>query len=167
MMMAAKNKNQSGQALIELIVFLPLMFGLYAMISGFANAINGSINQQKVTRGYLYYRLQNNSHFPKPSAVSPNWEKFSMQIMGWRENFINGKQPVMPCYKVSLPMTPTSRDTCEASYTDESTQFIRVGTVVGLCGATYQRVGSTIYHVPDGTNGDYRGLVDASACTNQ
>ena len=60
--------NQTGQALIELIIFLPLMFMFYSMISGFANAINASINQQKVARAYFYYKVQNNSTIPKPSA---------------------------------------------------------------------------------------------------
>ena len=63
-----KRSHQKGQALIELIIFLPLMFMFYSMISGFANAINGSINQQKIARSYFYYRLQNNSTIPKPDA---------------------------------------------------------------------------------------------------
>jgi hypothetical protein len=164
-MTTAVNKNESGQALVELIVFLPLMFGLYAMISGFAGAINGSINQQKITRAYLYYRLQNNSYFPKPSsAADTNWTRFSMYFIGWRQRFGDGKTPVAPCYKISLPMTKVN-DNCDAEYSAETTQFIRVGTVVGVCGASYLLDSGGYYHVPDGGGGDFRGLIDSSACT--
>ena len=52
--MAAK---QQGQALVEFIIFLPFMLMMYTVVITLGDAINGSINQQKATRAYFYYRL--------------------------------------------------------------------------------------------------------------
>jgi hypothetical protein len=68
--MFRKKLDQRGQALIELIIFLPLIFTLYGLIGGFANAINGSINQQKITRSYFYFRAQNSSNLVGPQIIN-------------------------------------------------------------------------------------------------
>jgi hypothetical protein len=169
MIMAVKKKPaQSGQALIELIIFLPLMFALYGMISGFANAINGSINQQKVTRAYFYFRVQNSSMVPKPNLSEVNnWNKFGMFYVGWADHFV-GKLPVMPCYKVSIPLPSNGvEEDCEKDYDSESTQYIRVGTAYGICGATFQKSPSdgTYFLVPDMDGSVYQELLDVSSCT--
>jgi hypothetical protein len=166
-MTVAKMKNkQKGQALIELIIFLPIMFMLYSLISGFANAINGSINQQKVTRAYFYYRAQNNSTIPKPDVgrIFINWSKFGMFFIGWKEYFSSGDLPMLPCYKVSIPMKATATDKCEEKYTKTTSQYIRVGTVYGMCGATFERQAAGIVYSPDYSGGSYRAVVDPSAC---
>ena len=108
-----KNKER-GQALIELIVFLPLMITLYSVIAGFASSINGSINQQKVTRAYFYYRIQNNSNIPGPKSGDwEAWSQFGMFYIGWKERFEGDSQPVMPCYKVSIPFKDEPTDKCD------------------------------------------------------
>jgi hypothetical protein len=159
--------NQKGQALIELVIFLPLMFMFYSMISGFANAINGSINQQKIARSYFYYRIQNNSNMPKPSwdPGDPiyNWGQFGMFFIGWKDYFVDRK-PVAPCYRLTIPLQAGSSDTCEERYNTPTTQFIRVQTAYGACGATYQRIDREFYHVPDFTGGTYSTLIDRSGC---
>ncbi len=168
-MVADMMKSQKGQALIELIIFLPLMFMFYAMISGFANSINASINQQKITRGYFYYRVQNNSTMPKPSLNDgntyshENWGTFGMFFIGYKDYFINSK-PVAPCYKISVPLQAAGNDKCEEPYTQPTTQFIRVQTVYGICGATYNRNGQYVLPVPDFLGGDYATLTNAGGC---
>jgi hypothetical protein len=163
--MTKKIFNSQGQALIELIIFLPLMFILYSVITGFANAINGSINQQKVTRGYFYFRVQNNSTIPKPQAIpTGKFTQFGSYIVGWKDYF-QGEQPVMPCYKVTIPMKGSSEDTCEKSYAEEKSQYIRVGTVYGVCGATYARSGQGVYQIPDEINQNFTSTVDPSSCS--
>lgn len=166
-----RNKNtQKGQALIELIIFLPLMFMFYSMISGFANAINGSINQQKIARAYFYYRVQNNSTIPKPSRddngayAHESWKQFGMFFIGWRDYFIDNK-PVAPCYKLTVPLQAASSDKCEERYTTTTTQFIRVQTVYGVCGATYSKVNSDVVAVPDFPGGDFSTLTNVGGCT--
>lgn len=171
MMMAVKDmrklkSDQKGQALIELIVFLPLMFTLYSVISGFAGSINGSINQQKITRAYFYYRAQNNSTIPKPDEdqVYKSWGRFGMFYIGWKDYFKNQVTPVMPCYRVSIPLKAAPSDACESTYTDDSTLYVRVGTVYGICGATFRQVGNLTYFVPDADGMSYKELVDPGSC---
>jgi hypothetical protein len=161
-------KNQKGQALIELIIFLPLMFMFYAMISGFANSINASINQQKITRAYFYYRVQNNSTMPKPNPTGSgyshqSWGTFGIFFIGWKDYFVNSK-PIAPCYKISVPLQASGTDKCEETYTQPTTQFIRVQTVYGICGATYQNTGQFVLPVPDYPGGDFSTLTNAGGC---
>ena len=168
-----RKNNQQGQALIELIIFLPIMFVFYSMISGFANAINASINQQKVTRAYFYYRVQNNSTIPKPSTLNPTWTQFGMFFIGWKDYFQgaggsgeSGK-PVAPCYRVSVPLASGPTDVCEAEYTTPSTMFIRVQTVYGVCGGTYAVLDGKVSPVPDFSGSDYLPLVTRGGCLIQ
>src|SRR6476661_10177366 len=120
-------KNEKGQALIELIVFLPLMITLYSVIGGLASSINGSINQQKVTRAYFYYRIQNNSTIPSPKAGDWNtWKKFGMFFIGWKDYFQDSSTPVMPCYKINIPFKNSPQDKCEDSYSEQKTLWVRV-----------------------------------------
>ncbi len=159
------SKNQKGQALVELIIFLPLMFVFYSMISGFANAINGSINQQKFTRSYFYYRLQNNSTIPKPTgAVENGWQTFGMFFIGWRDRF-DGNKPVAPCYQLTIPLSANQDDKCEDKYTNPSTMFIRVETVYGVCGGTYENLGNKDFALlPDYFNRPFQTTTSDSSC---
>jgi hypothetical protein len=171
MMMAAKMKknnpnHQSGQALIELIIFLPFLFILYGVVSGFAHSINGSINQQKITRAYFYYRVQNNSYIPKPDSDNQhlNWSSFGMFFIGWKDFFQGQDSPVMPCYKITIPMQGSNgNEKCEDRYNQSTTGWIRVGTVYGMCGATYGVSQSSVLHFPD--NGtDFSRLTNYFGC---
>lgn len=170
MIMAAKKKSdQSGQALIELIIFLPLMFGIYGMIRGFANAINGSINQQKVTRSYYYFRIQNNSMVPRPLMEhAQSWSKFGMSFVGWADH-LDGVSPIATCYQITIPMTPSATDRCQTSYSTETTSHIRVGTAYGICGATFAVDGESrhFYQVPDSLSSSFEMLLDFNSCTIQ
>ena len=147
-----KIKNQKGQSLIEFVLFLPFMLMLYSVIINVSSAISASLNQQKVTRTYFYYNMQNNSTIPKPirgSDPSDGWTSFGMQIMGWNTHRINDR-PVMACFKFNIPLGAAEADNCEDSYTGTSTQYIRVGTVYGVCGATYKNQGGGKIRVPSG-----------------
>ncbi len=163
-----EDNKEKGQALLELIVFLPLMFTIYALITGFANAIFGSINQQKATRAYFYYRVQNNSTIPRRPDPGSTWSKYGVYFVGWREKLVS-EQPMSPCYKVTIPVAAASQDTCDEEYTssDErpSTQFMRVGTVYGFCGATYVRGNNIIFQVPHRADLNYTELLERDSCT--
>ncbi len=165
-----KIKNQRGQALIELIIFLPLMFMFYSMISGFANAINASINQQKSTRAYFYYRVQNNSTIPKPDKAKTfaGWKNFGNFFIGWKDYFETGEdesgRPVAPCYRLTVPLAASGDDKCEGEYSKTSTLFIRVQTVYGVCGATYERHDTVVQPVPDFSGGDFGSLINRTGC---
>lgn len=162
-----KKRVQKGQALIELIIFLPIMITVYSVVSGFANSINGAINQQKITRSYFYNRLQNNSHFPGPNLVGDtkqNWTVFSVFYIGWKESFMGGALPVMPCYKVSIPFKNSPQDKCDEGYAQKNTLWIRVGTVYGVCGTTYLNTGDNVFYVPDLRGTSFNTLTDRGSC---
>ncbi len=137
-------KQEGGQALIELIVFLPFMLMMYTVVVSLGDAIHSSINQQKITRAYFYYRLQNNSQISKPQRgdggglINASWRQFGHYFIGWSD-YLNADNPVAPCFKLNLPFAPGAGDTCDSSYTTQTTQFVRVATVYGLCGATINK----------------------------
>lgn len=135
-------KNQKGQSLIEFVLFLPFMLMIYSVIINVSGAINASLNQQKVTRAYFYYTLQNNSMFPGPSREggdpTASWSYFGMRMLGWSTQLIDNK-PVAPCFKFNISLGESDGDVCEEAYSGKSTQYIRVGTVYGACGATFEQ----------------------------
>lgn len=143
-------KDNKGQSILEFLVFLPLFLTLMGLIVGLGNSINGSINQQKAVRGYFFYINQNNSMVPRPdyqSNAHAGWRAFGMFFIGWAERLQNDTSPVAPCYK--LPIAVDSSDSvCENSYSERTTQLIRVGSVFGLCGATYFNSGNHVYLAP-------------------
>jgi hypothetical protein len=160
-------KKEEGQALIEFIIFLPFMVMIYGIVLILGNAINGSINQQKVTRGYFYYRLQNNSYITKPSAgaerIEGTWTQYGHFFIGWAD-YLESESPVAPCYKMVLPLFGQNPlDTCERKYTEPKTQNIRIGTVYGLCGVTYFINNNVIAAGPTPQSG-VEGVVNGSGC---
>lgn len=146
------NKNQEGQALIELILFLPFMLMMYTVVVSLGDSIYASINQQKITRAYFYHRMQNNAQISKPqrggggSLINSNWSQFGHFFVGWAD-YLNSDNPVAPCFKLNLPFAPGAGDNCDSSYTNLTTQFVRVATVYGVCGATMGK--------SDDSTGDY------------
>ncbi len=159
-----KNNDQNGQALIELIIFLPLMVTLYSVVGGFASSINGSINQQKIVRSYFYYRIQNNSTIPGPKSGDwDTWRQFGMFFIGWKDYFKDESTPVMPCYNVKVPFKNDVKDLCEDAYKDTKTLWVRVGTVYGVCGGTYVNQNNIVTPAPDGEIG-YASLIDKGSC---
>ncbi|MEX0798898.1 MAG: hypothetical protein WD025_05610 [Bacteriovoracaceae bacterium] len=156
-------KTQKGQALIEFILFFPFLLMMYSVSLSIANSINASINQQKVTRGYFYFRLQNNSTLPTPFRGEPpnNWTRFGHQINLWGEKLLDDK-PLAACFKFNVPLGEAQDDTCENSYSNRTTQYIRVGTVYGVCGATYVKTQTEVVRLPNFFNGVAPGQVVAA-----
>jgi hypothetical protein len=146
MIMAAKSNkilSQKGQGLVEFLLFLPFMLMMYSVILTISNAMNASINQQKIARGFFYYSVQNNSMMPIPSRKgeepSSSWRYFGTQVIGWADSFDGeSSNPIAPCFKLRLPLGTGEDDACEEGYTDPTTQFIRVSSVYGVCGATME-----------------------------
>jgi hypothetical protein len=137
-------KKDSGQALVEFILFLPLMLIMYTSVVTLGNSINGSINQQKVARGYLFSRLLNNSTSPKPTSRDQsfkNWNSFGMFFIGYAEKK-QGNQPISACYALKLPIE-TSETQC-LKYNRSSTTFVRVETAFGICGGTYVKSNNSV-----------------------
>lgn len=163
--MGAKGAEQRGQALVEFIIFLPFMLMLYTVVVMLADAINGSINQQKASRGYFYLRVQNSAAVSRPfqpggdKSIYQNWTTFGQFFVGWAD-YLEGVQPVYPCYRLNLPFGGAQTDACAEAYQQKTTQFIRVGTVYGICGATYARSNNLDYAEQPITGGVSANLLD-------
>jgi hypothetical protein len=141
-----KINNESGQAIFEFLLFLPLMLVLYSITLTFYSSINGSINQQKVVRGYFYNIIQNNSQVPTKEVLRDIQSKegvtrVGMSTNGWKTDFINQSTPLAPCYKILSLSSATSQEKCDpGNKTGDSTQFVRVKTVYGICGSTFSSI---------------------------
>ncbi len=140
--------NNKGQSIFEFVIFLPLMVALYMIVLNFGSAINGSINQQKIARAYFFSKAKGNSMLPRADdLVGKNWDSVGMFFIGWSEKLQGGAigNPIAPCYKIKNLVAPTAIESCEHAYTGDSTQYIRVRTVFGLCTTTYQSRGGAFW----------------------
>ncbi|MBY0516136.1 MAG: pilus assembly protein [Bacteriovoracaceae bacterium] len=161
--------NQKGQALVEFIIFLPFMVMMYTVVVSLGDAIHGSINQQKATRAYFYFRMQNNSQISKPqrdggSLLNNSWNSFGHFFIGWANELQNGANPLAPCYRLNLPFAAAAGDSCDQTYTDVTTQFIRVETVYGACGATFRRSGAPNDFVELPSGSSIESAIDEGSC---
>jgi len=150
--------SQRGQALIEFIIFLPFMLMMYTVVVSLGDAIYGSINQQKSARAYFYYRLQNNAQISKPqrsggNLINQNWNVFGHFFIGWSD-YLQGNSPYSPCYKVNLPIAAAAGDKCDQPYSTVTTQYIRVTTAYGACGATFRKDSNQFFELPAGSQSD-------------
>jgi hypothetical protein len=143
-----KIKCEKGQAIFEFIVFLPFFLILLAILITMGGAINGSINQQKSTRGYFYHLVKNNSNLPPREDLDPLNGVISatgMYSIGWRDQSIGGT-PIGPCYKIlSFAMGGKSAaENCndKINTAEQISSFIKVFSVYGVCSASYAVGGS-------------------------
>jgi hypothetical protein len=159
-------KNEDGQAIIEMVIFFPLLTLLFFYFLNVTASINGAINQQKITRSYFFARLKNNSMYPYAHDIRPStWSYLGMSFIGWSEKFNSSDEPLLPCYTAKVPFFSTQETSCTAQYNGNFTNYIRVGTVFGMCGATYQMGGGGQYL--RGIVKDPKDVASWEACTIQ
>ena len=138
--------DERGQAVFEFIAFVPFLIILIHIFISISGAINGSINQQKAVRGYYYNIIKWSSHFPKLDDLNNGRYKTFNQIsfftIGWKEK-LKGDRPVAPCYLLQS-FLGENIDTCEdpTEINDGKSQFVRVYTAYGVCGANYLNQGT-------------------------
>jgi hypothetical protein len=136
-------KNQKGQAIFEMILFLPFLLFLYTIYYTAGNSISGSINQQKAVRGYLYNLIKGNSYIVNlnelKSFSGAGLKKVGFNSVGWNEKLEGGKNSFAPCFKFSSLLKNGSTEECDSSEREEedSSRFIRLFTYYGVCGPTY------------------------------
>lgn len=142
----SKSNSESGQALFELIVFLPLLIFMLTIIFTVGNSINASINQVKATRRYFFYLAKGNSRLPDRGDLndlqSNGIRSASMSSVGWRESFDGGAaataKSYASCYKINTLFAVDTNDECKKpSIEDQKTQFIRIYTAFGICGEEF------------------------------
>lgn len=169
----SKNKitveNEEGQAVFELILFMPFFIFFTTVMFTVGNAINASINQQKVTRRYFYYLAKGNSRIPDIEDLQ-RWNDgglsaVGMSGLGWRERQEGGANgnPVANCYKFNTIFANDYDEDCEEPDVNEGkTQFIRIYTYYGICGLNYRSSPFSNALAPD-----YTSPFNAGACTNK
>lgn len=159
--------SEDGQGLVEFFFFLPFMLMMYSVCLSLASSINSSINQQKVTRGYFYYIMQNNSMIPTPrrdgERPENSWNNFGMHINVWGEEYLQGTDtPKATCFRFNVPLGLAEQDSCEKAYRERTTQFIRVSTAYGVCGATYNNQNGRFMRYPNPLS--TIGVISAFSC---
>lgn len=150
--MAVKN-NQKGQALFELIIFLPLFLYMVKVLFDYGDAINNSINQLKVVRGYYFYTISNDSNAPNrlfsktfyDRGISGNQALLSLDAYSWSlQSTVGDVRPIGSCVKVSgfLGGENNTDECASPNVVEEKTQFIRAYSAFGVCTGTWINVGS-------------------------
>ena len=145
--------DKKGQAIFEFLVFIPFIVIMLQVFINVGGAINGSINQQKVLRGYFYYTLKGNPFYPHLDDLNRSagsFQTMSFLAMGWANELEGGQFPVAPCY-ILESFFGDPIDSCKnLEKRDESlSQFIRVYTMYGLCGPSYSLENNTWLYRPD------------------
>ncbi|EQC43484.1 hypothetical protein [Bacteriovorax sp. Seq25_V] len=137
-------ENEEGQAMFELVLFVPIMVYLGGLIMNFGNSINASINQQKATRGYSYYLLNGNSNGLADRELKqlPNLSIVSNNIIGWRfQEEGNGSISFGSFYRLpNVPFAGSDAEDCLEKYSENQTSCIKIFTLYGVCGETYARM---------------------------
>ena len=140
---SSKLLDQKGQALFEMILFLPFMLFLVTIYYTCGNAINGSINQQKATRGYFYALVRNNAFLNSFSDLdelkSGGLNSIGFSAIGWRDHGVE-QEAYAPCFKFSSILNNGSTEDCNGKSPDAadgSSRYVRVYTFYGVCGASY------------------------------
>lgn len=141
-------RQEDGQAIFELLIFLPFLIFMLTSLHSIGNAINGSINQQKSTRGYFYFGHRGDSKLPtNPKLINHSIltvRTFGFAAIGWREKPGAGAgsdTSFATCYQITTPLGKQSNATCDEPKISESTaEFIRVYTFYGVCSADYSKM---------------------------
>ncbi|MCO4795512.1 MAG: hypothetical protein KC493_17465 [Bacteriovoracaceae bacterium] len=136
-----KIEDEKGQAIFELILFMPFLVYFATVLFNTGSAINGSINQQKATRGYFYYILKGNSMLPVKSDLNSlaaeGLQSVSAASIGWAERKAGTNEQYGTCYKYST-LYSSSDEKCEEKAKEAgSSIFVKPLTFYGVCSTTY------------------------------
>ncbi len=136
--------NQKGQAIFELILFLPILLFMYTIYYTAGNSISGSINQQKAVRGYFYTLVKGNSYLVTPQDLhdfsdNKGIKRVGFNAIGWNENMDASKRSFAPCFSFSSILKNSTTETCDGDEreAEDSSRFIRLFTFYGVCGPSY------------------------------
>ena len=157
-------QNERGQAVFELVIFIPFLVFLYTIYYTIGNSISGSINQQKAVRGYFYALVRGNSYINSLtdlSELSDNGiKRIGFNAIGWREKSdAGGKSAFAPCFKFSSILKNNTSEECDDGTREDEgkSRLIRVFTFYGVCGPVYSTSPTGTYYeiVPSDQNNPY------------
>ena len=137
--------QQRGQAIFELLIFVPFLLLFMQLFMTIGSSINGAINQQKAVRGYFYQLARNNSRIPTTSDLTRlaafNLNYIGMSVTGWMDR-LDGDVPVASCFHLknlgnnSGALDQNCDDASSVAGTHRS-NFIRLHTAYGICSALF------------------------------
>ncbi len=134
-----------GQAIFELLIFIPFLLLFMQLFMTVSSSINGAINQQKAVRGYFYQLARNNSRIPTTSDLTRlanfNLNYIGMSVTGWMDR-LDGDVPVASCFHLkNLGNNSGALDqNCDDASTvmgSQRSNFIRLHTAYGICSALF------------------------------
>lgn len=137
--------NEKGQAIFEMILFIPFLLFLYTIYYTAGNSLNSSITQQKAVRGYFYISMKNNSYVNSKPELDHfkdlGMKKIGFGALGWTDKFggSGNKETFGTCFKFSSLLQNGSTEECDSDARENpgSSHFVRVFTYYGVCGPTY------------------------------
>lgn len=153
--------NEKGQAIFEMILFIPFILFLYTIYYTAGNAISGSITQQTAVRGYFYISMKGNSYVNTSVDIdalkSSGMKMIGFNAFGWTDHMggSGGKETFGTCYSFSSLLRNGSSDTCEGPEREKpgSSPFVRVFTFYGVCGPVYTANSQDAFVVNQGIQG--------------
>lgn len=134
--------NKNGQALFEMILFLPFLLFFYSVFFTIGNSLSGSINQQKAVRGYFYNLVKHNSYLISTPDLkfyeSEGMKQVGFYTIGWRD-YSDGVTPVANCFEFSSLSKNKSKEVCldKTRNPAEMSHFVRIFTAYGICGPIF------------------------------
>ena len=145
----------SGQSLFEFLLFTPFFILLLSTMITISGAINGAINQQKITRAYFFHLIKGNSAVPPLEDLdgAPSHKTFGHSFVGtfaigWMEKNQGGNdnKPFATCYKMhDIATVGLTNDNCDVEDNGPSSKFFRIFTVFGVCATSYQAQGNGFF----------------------
>ncbi|MBP5296278.1 MAG: hypothetical protein J6Y94_02985 [Bacteriovoracaceae bacterium] len=136
---------EQGQAIFELLIFIPFLLLFMQLFMTISSSINGAINQQKAVRGYFYQVARNNSRIPTASDLTRlaafNLNYIGMSVTGWMDR-LDGDIPVASCFHLKNLGTHSGAldqncDDASSVAASQRSNFIRLHTAYGVCSALF------------------------------
>ena len=142
-------ENDKGQAIFELILFMPFLVYFVTILFNSGSAINGSINQQKATRGYFYYIVKGNSMLPVAGDLTAHMAEGITSVasasIGWAERKEGTAEQYGTCYRYSTLYSSSDEKCDDKAQEPTSSIFVKPLTFYGVCSATYINRGDSTY----------------------
>lgn len=167
------HKEEKGQAIFELLIFMPILIFFYTIIFNVGNAINVSINQQKATRRYFYYLAKGNSYLPGNSSLQSwkgSYTRAGIAMIGYADRLEGGESPMAPCFKFNSFFSGGESEECEEPASGErQTSFVRVFTAYGICGENFSNQANrwTVFYSDSAGNLDPKSKLLACSISTQ
>lgn len=139
-------KSESGQAMFELIIVIPIFIVLYTVLVIFGGAVNAGINQQKAARAHFFNKeVMGNSFAPSVTKIvaQVNYERSGLLSIIWAEK-VPADVPFAPCFPLLKIITEEGESCDDALEGDLASAFVKVFTAYGACSANYNRENDSI-----------------------